>query len=894
MLSWRPTVNWQGIGLLSLALCTSQMSLTCHADTIVPGGIVSGNWDQTGSPYRIQASVTVSGVLKLAAGTVVLFNTNSELVVNGSGLLSCVGERDSPIRFGADRSSPTPGDWLGIRYSAAQSNNLMRFVIIEHAVNGISLVAGGNQYSRATLDHVEIRLCSQHGVYIYAKGSSAQSFSNGRVTANLTDCLLHDNWGCGLYSEVYNGYLTSTGTDDGGVQRCTIRNNLLSGASYVGGGDHRMTFLNNVVWSNGQAGISYPLTRTEPIRNNIVAGNATGVLCNGSSNPVVVAFNDVWSNGQNWVGPFTNTPSRCYANSSMDPLFADATNGDFHLRSSVGRWLPGPGGGGSWVTDMVHSPCIDAGYFLDAYENETCPNGSRIDIGIYGNTPEASLSYREPHLRKLSPVRGKTNENAILCTLLGSDLTRVTNVVLWHRNAEFIYATNLVHHSTSRLDCEFNLIGAGPGDFDLLAQNPDGSQSRLSWCFQVVNNEYYVNDASTAGDAFTTVPGNDAYSGTSPSAPKATLISLLANVTLTVGDIVYCDAGTYPMPPVTIASGGNDNGYAVIAGVHGKTALRQQNGSYPTYLLTVNASIKLLDLVVSNTCVALSVGGGSLFNCADCTFQNTPGSGYPAMVVDAQFGYDSMDRCLLTGGGIKIGDNTKWPTVKMRDCIMDAGVYGQNGTLDIANCTLGASYIYRTTVIARNCLVLAPTAVTGCFRFDLSTPAFTGDNNCYYVTNAQALMKTGTNLLGMAAWRALAGNDTHSIQTDPILDGPGSYRLSKMSPCIDAGNAGATSSAHDYDGLPRVLGYAPDIGACEYPASIVYLGTLPSAVDVSWQSATRCAYWLQTTPRLAPSPAWSNVTEAAIIGNDDMQHITNLVVSGSAFYRLVIDRDVQP
>ncbi|HOU59627.1 MAG TPA: hypothetical protein PLS59_09300, partial [Kiritimatiellia bacterium] len=55
---------------------------------------------------------------------------------------------------------------------------------------------------------------------------------------------------------------------------------------------------------------------------------------------------------------------------------------------------------------------------------------------------------------------------------------------------------------------------------------------------------YYVNDNSTQGDVYTTMVGNDANSGKSPSAPKLTLASVLTNV-LMPGDKIYVDTGMY-------------------------------------------------------------------------------------------------------------------------------------------------------------------------------------------------------------------------------------------------------------------------------------------------------------------------------------------------------------
>ncbi|MDD3006965.1 MAG: hypothetical protein PHX30_05315, partial [Candidatus Pacebacteria bacterium] len=62
-----------------------------------------------------------------------------------------------------------------------------------------------------------------------------------------------------------------------------------------------------------------------------------------------------------------------------------------HLQSKAGRW-----NGSSWITDSVSSPCIDAGYSSSSFSNEPQNNGGRINIGVYGNTREASLSGTSP------------------------------------------------------------------------------------------------------------------------------------------------------------------------------------------------------------------------------------------------------------------------------------------------------------------------------------------------------------------------------------------------------------------------------------------------------------------------------------------------------------------
>jgi len=70
--------------------------------------------------------------------------------------------------------------------------------------------------------------------------------------------------------------------------------------------------------------------------------------------------------------------------------------GDYHLRSTQGRWDPrGNDGAGQWVVDEQHSRGIDAGNPSD-HEIDASGQPSRINMGAYGGTTQASLgSARE-------------------------------------------------------------------------------------------------------------------------------------------------------------------------------------------------------------------------------------------------------------------------------------------------------------------------------------------------------------------------------------------------------------------------------------------------------------------------------------------------------------------
>jgi len=75
-------------------------------------------------------------------------------------------------------------------------------------------------------------------------------------------------------------------------------------------------------------------------------------------------------------------------NLDLNPVFADTTVGDLHLKSQAGRW-----NGTGWVMDDVTSACIDTGCPGTPLGDEPADaNNVRVNMGVYGGTAEASKS----------------------------------------------------------------------------------------------------------------------------------------------------------------------------------------------------------------------------------------------------------------------------------------------------------------------------------------------------------------------------------------------------------------------------------------------------------------------------------------------------------------------
>lgn len=272
------------------------------------------------------------------------------------------------------------------------------------AINGGDIVIRGNT--------VEANIgVSDHGGGIYVAAEYAE-ISHNRIIGNEIGRELGYGWGGGVI--VYN---PGTAT--------MFSYNIITGnyAPSLGSGvfvddgayavlDHELIYANACTQSAGVgiyvdgAGNGGPGS-TVQITNTTVADHDCETALGGNAiyaeqDSVVTVQNSIfWGNGADDIATDdTSNISVRYTlsgetivgtgNLSADPRFADAASHDYHLRSTVGRWSAG-----GWVQDSEYSPAIDAGDPASPFDAEPAPNGGQVNLGAYGNTPEASLSARD-------------------------------------------------------------------------------------------------------------------------------------------------------------------------------------------------------------------------------------------------------------------------------------------------------------------------------------------------------------------------------------------------------------------------------------------------------------------------------------------------------------------
>ena len=177
---------------------------------------------------------------------------------------------------------------------------------------------------------------------------------------------------------IYGGNLT--------IQNCVIANNTASAGNGVGMGELPV----------GSGAVCYIVDSTVSITNSIIwdclSFKPEIVLdSQDSSSVMAISYSDI-QDGQSQVETCTGCLLIWANNIDVNPRFANAANGDYHLQSQAGRWNPNSQG---WIKDAVTSPCIDAGGLTSDWTAELWRHGKRINMGAYGGTPEASMSLSD-------------------------------------------------------------------------------------------------------------------------------------------------------------------------------------------------------------------------------------------------------------------------------------------------------------------------------------------------------------------------------------------------------------------------------------------------------------------------------------------------------------------
>jgi hypothetical protein len=232
-----------------------------------------------------------------------------------------------------------------------------------------TIIDGNNVDTVVTFDNGEDVNCVLNGFTITrGRAESAGGIYCSGSSPTICNCLIVGN--C-AYSDTGGGVYC---IDSNAIfENCTISGNY---ASLEGAGlylcNSNVVIINSIIWDNLPQEIEMACGLGPVIAHSDIVGSWPE-QGNISADPCFMNIGYWDLNG---------TPKN-----PDDDFWVD---GDYHLKSQAGRWDPNSQ---SWVIDDVTSPCIDVGDPNSPVGDEPNPNGGRINIGAYGGTPEASMSF---------------------------------------------------------------------------------------------------------------------------------------------------------------------------------------------------------------------------------------------------------------------------------------------------------------------------------------------------------------------------------------------------------------------------------------------------------------------------------------------------------------------
>lgn len=676
-------------------------------------------------------------------------------------------------------------------------------------------------------------------------------FNRGNIGANVLDLA------GASYLEIENLKLTGGAAGlNGGVSNIVLRGMQFIGNTYgviINGAAH--TFENCVAADNTQRAFNGSGSGSNVWRNGVMWGSPTlvfaptnatlsvsnSILGNGTtlfgSQIIPGDFNLVWNVG---VGlsyqAFTDFQNAGYWTNSLyaDPVFANAAGGDFHLKSVMGRYNPATGL--FETNDAVHSPGIDLGDPSAIYTNEPVPNGSRLNVGLHGNTAQASKSRTNAWLQIRSYTDGGTldaqagswlrwnganfDPSATVTLWLSRD-----NGVSWETLATNQMATNGAYFYQNTSSNDYSALYA-MWKVTLDNATPSvSSQSPTNFNYRNGAYAFYVNDASTNGDVYCTAPGSDSNLGVSPGAPMQSLHTLINTYKIGPGDRVYIDTGVYTATNTVLItaqdSGGATNPVFIIGSTNrlaGGSLFRSP--AIPQRPLAFNISgaasnIILRDIVVSNASRGVMVSNALNIRLEGVEVR---GAGQTAFELANNARSVTVTRCVAHGGGIGIS------LQQATNIVVNHSLFWQN--------TNNAVYLgTQVGLLLENSILASTNFGAALYSVPSNSPTVTMDYNGIHAgpnTRVGINRTTGARADSLVAWQYLANDqDVHSIANNPLMADPDAFDYHLLteqalgrimpngqrttdpvsSPLLDAGNP-----ASDFSAEPAPNGGRVNIG----------------------------------------------------------------------------------
>jgi len=365
--------NTTGDGTINNPWKTITYALSKIANSGVTIHVAAGTYNKAlGEEFPI---VMIDGISLVGAGM------DASIIDGGTNtsVIKCIGIFDASTRIEGFTITNGGGTKLG-------SNFFGGGIFI---TAGSLLTISGN---KITENRLVYSWGSGGGIYI---SESSPKILNNTISSNSSNSF---GSGSGIFVAsgvpLIEGNIIANNTDGADDQYAAIHlnapvrlvNNLIANNS--GSGIYcnaKAKIINNTISDNHQSGIYIASIAPDSIINNIISYNTLyGIFeSSESGDPGIVWYNLFYINNSGLYRNENTTDfynidylnadiAECQNNISVQPLFVNATTGDYHLQAG--------------------SKAIDAGDPTFLYSNEPVPNGYRINIGHHGNTSEATTS----------------------------------------------------------------------------------------------------------------------------------------------------------------------------------------------------------------------------------------------------------------------------------------------------------------------------------------------------------------------------------------------------------------------------------------------------------------------------------------------------------------------
>lgn len=595
----------------------------------------------------------------------------------------------------------------------------------------------------------------------------------------------------GTHATIQNNVITrNSALDGGGLARCggTIRNNIISdnSARSGGGGLYRCdgNIENSTVYGNSADYGAALFSCYGAVRNCIIWANR-GRHLEIDSHPTYCCI-------QGWTGGGTG-------NIGYYPCFADAPKGNFHLQN--------------W------SPCVDAGDSASPFSEEPQPNGGRINMGAYGNTPEATRTPADTDGDGLPDVWELQFFANLSEDKYGDpDRDGVSNVEEYRRGSD----PACVPHSY--VDASVPVSGDGTSWQSPFKMIQEGIDKAMDGDVVVVGPGTYAENIEFKGK-------NIILRGTDPldaSVVAETIIS--GNGQGPVVTFLGSEGESCILSGFTIRGGKAENG----GGIYGGKGRDQMHATIENNVISGNSAEKWPGM-----------GGGGIAYCDgiirnNVLSGNVAGFGAGLLRCDGTIRNNTISRNSAHdyGGGLcECNGTIQSNTIGGNSADYGGASSRCNGTIsnnvicgNSARSRGGGLYLSDATI--RNNTIYANSAVNSAGGLDYCQGTI---ENCIIWGNTGFGQLSDSSVPSYSCIQAWRGGGEGNIAEDPrFVDAEGpdddpetsednNYRLSPDSPCIDAGNNEVYMwDEFDLDGNSRIFygvsSATVDMGAYEYPS----------------------------------------------------------------------------